>query len=189
MSMALILNIVLTVFTTVSIAAIAWWARKHPNRAKEYPERVRMPKVLAIFGWICLCVGLLMGLLAFTSARAPLGARIASVAILLGGMAFLVMYRNFYVVPGAHEVVFRSVLGKENVLSYSDITYYNLGTLKGQQFLMVKSSNGIKLSLNVSAYDMTPLLRAIEFREVTGRWPVRPAVSAQESQKNAWGQR
>lgn len=180
MSTALILNITITVFTTVSIAAIAWWARKHPNRSKDYPERVRMPKVLPIFGWICVSVGLLMGLVAFTSDRAPLGARIASVAILLGGMAFVAMYRNFYVAPHAYEVAFRSVLGKEHVLVYSDIAHYSIGMLKGQQFLTVNSVQGVKLSLNVSAYEMTPLLRAIDFREVTGRWPVRPEATAQD---------
>lgn len=177
MSTAQILNIAIMVFTTVSIAAIAWWARKHPNRSKEYPERVRMPKVLPIFGWICVAVGLLMGVFAFTTARAPLGARIAAVAILLGGIAFVAMYRNFYVAPRPYEVAFRSVLGKEHVFAYSDIAHYTVGTLRGQQFLTVKSIHGVKLSLNMSAYDMTPLLRAIDFREVTGRWPVRPEVT------------
>lgn len=181
MSTVLILNIFITVFTTVAIAAVAWWARKHPNRSKEYPERVRMPKVLPIFGWICVSVGLLMGLFAFTTDRAPLGARIASVAIFLGGMAFVAMYRNFYVAPGAYEVAFRSVLGKEHVLAYSDIAHYSIGMLKGQQFLTVKSVQGVKLSLNVSAYDMSPLLSAIDFREVTGRWPVRPEATAQDN--------
>ena len=179
MSTELILKVIIAVFTTVSIAAVAWWARKHPNRSKEYPERVRMPKVLPIFGWICVSVGLLMGLFAFTTDRAPLGARIASVAIFLGGLAFVAMYRNFYVAPRAYEVAFRSVLGREHRFAYSDIAYYSVGTLKGQQFLTVKSVHGVKLSLNMSAYDMTPLLRAIEFREVTGRWPVRPEVTAQ----------
>ncbi len=108
MSTAQILDIAITVFTTMSLAAIAWWARKHPNRSKEYPEQVRMPKVLLILGWICVCVGLLMGLVAFSSddARDPIAFRIASVAIFLGGMAFVAMYRNFYVAPRTYEVAF-----------------------------------------------------------------------------------
>jgi hypothetical protein len=180
MSTELILKLIIAVFTTVSIAAVAWWARKHPNRSKDYPERVRMPKVLPVFGWICVCVGLLMGLASFTTARAPLGARIASVAIFLVGMAFIAMYKNFYVAPRDYEVAFRSVLGKEHLIAYSDIASYNVGMLKGQQFLTVKSIHGVKLSLNMSAYDMTPLLGAIDFREVTGRWPVRPEVATQD---------
>ena len=72
------------------------------------------------------------------------------------------------------------MFGKEHLLAYSDIAHYSVGTLKGQQFLTVTSIDGVKLSLNMSAYDMTPLLRAIDFREVTGRWPVRPEVTAQD---------
>ncbi len=75
---------------------------------------------------------------------------------------------------------FRGVLGKEHLLAYSDIAHYNVGTLKGQQFLTVRSIHGVKVSLNMSAYDMTPLLGAIDFREVTGRWPVRPEVTTQD---------
>ena len=94
------------------------------------------------------------------------------------------MYRNFYVAPRAYEVAFRSVLGREHVFAYSDIAHYSVGTLKGQQFLTVKSIHGVKLSLNMSAYDMTPLLRAIDFREVTGRWPVRPEVTEQDIKRS-----
>ena len=108
----------------------------------------RLPKVLPIFGWICLCVGLLMGLFALTSTRAPLAARTASAAIFMGGMAFVVMYRNFYVAPRAYEVAFRSVLGKEHVLPYSDIAQYRVQTLKGQQFLTVKSSHAATTTMS-----------------------------------------
>lgn len=179
MSIALILKLLITMFVTLSIAAVAWWARKHPNRSKEYPERVRMPKVIPIVGWLFLCVGLLMGLLSFLTPDAPLGARIASAAIFVGGMAFVAMYRNFYVTPRAYEVAFRSVLGTEHVIPYSDITHYSLGMLRGQQFLTVKSIHGAKLSINASAYDMSPLLRAIDFHQVTGSWPVRVEVPAE----------
>lgn len=178
MSLALVLELLITAFITVSIAAVAWWARKHPNRAEEYPERVRMPKVLPIFGWLCVCVGLLMGLLSFFTPGAPLGARIASVAIFVGGLAFVGMYRNFYVAARDFEVAFRSVLGTEHVMAYCDIVDYSSGVLRGQQFLTVKSVHGVKFSINASAYDMSPLLRAIDFHQVTGRWPVRVEVPA-----------
>lgn len=179
MSPALILNIVITTLVAVLIATISWWARKHPNRSKEYPEQIRMPKVLLIFGWICLCLGLVMGLFAFTSARAPLAARIASVAIVVCGMAFVAMYRNFYVAPRAHEMAFRTVLGKEHVLLYSNIAHYRVQMMRGQPFLTVKSNDGVGLTLNIKAYDMTPLMRAIDFHEATGRWPGRAEVSAE----------
>lgn len=70
---------------------------------------------------------------------------------------------------------------RNHLIAYSDIAHYNVGTLKGQQFLTVKCVHGAKLSLNMSAYDMTPLLRAIDFREVTGRWPVRPEAAVHDA--------
>lgn len=39
----------------------------HPNRAKDSPERVRRPKLIAVVGWLFGAVGLLMGLVDFTS--------------------------------------------------------------------------------------------------------------------------
>lgn len=132
-----------------------------------------MPKVVAFVGWLFVCVGLLMGLVGFASPEGPLGAGIASVAIIAGGMAFVAMYRNFYVVTYAYEVVFRSVLGKERKIPYSEIQHYHLQTMKGQRFLTVKSIHGVKLSLNIDAYDMKPLLRAIDYHQATGCWPVR----------------
>lgn len=175
MSTESILKVLIMAFAAMFIAAVAWWARKHPNRSKEYPERVRMPKVVPGVGWLFLVVGLLMGLVAFTSdhARDPLAFRIASLAVVVGGVVFVLMYRNFYVAPRDFEVAFRSVLGKEHILHYSDIAHYSFQTLKGQPYLTVKSVNGVKLSLNIRAYDMTPLLRAIDFHQVTGHWPAR----------------
>jgi hypothetical protein len=38
----------------------------------------------------------------------------------------------------------------------------------------------VKLNLNTNIYDMTPLLRAIEIRDKTGHWPVRPAAEPQD---------
>lgn len=179
MSTGLILNIVITALVAILIATISWWARKHPNRAKDFPERVRMPKVLAFLGWLCLFTGLLMGLFAFTHPRAPLGAQIASVAIALGGLGFVFMYRNFYVVPRSHEVSFRTVLGKEHLVPYSDIVHYDVRMLRGQPFLTFKSRDGVKLTLNIGAYDMTPLMRAIDFHRVTGRWPGREEATVE----------
>ncbi|MFC8040233.1 hypothetical protein ACFUOZ_12835 [Paenarthrobacter sp. NPDC057355] len=175
MSVELVLKIIIMVVVAMFIAAVAWWARKHPNRSKEYPERVRMPKVVPGVGWLFIAVGLLMGLVAFTSdhARDPLPFRIASVAIVVGGVVFVLMYRNFYVAAREHEVAFRSVFGKEHLLCYSDIARYSFQTLKGQPYLTVKWVNGVKLSLNIRAFDMTPLLRAIDFHQVTGHWPAR----------------
>ena len=72
MSTALILKLTIATFATLLIAAIAWWARKHPNRSKEYPEQVRMPKAVPFVGLAFPePVGLLMGLFAFAFGPRP----------------------------------------------------------------------------------------------------------------------
>lgn len=180
MSAAQFLEISITTGATLAIAAVAWWARKYPNRSKTHPERVRIPKVVPIVGWLFVSVGLLMGLWAFTSVDGPLGARIGSTAIIIGGLAFLAAYRNFYVVPGAYGIAFRSVLGNEHEHLYSDIVHYSAGVTKGQRFLTIKFVDGAKLSLNITAYDVTPMLRAIDFHHATGRWPVRTEAPQQD---------
>lgn len=172
MSLALLLKIIITTATTLAIAAIAWHARKYPNRSKDYPERVRMTKFVPFIGWLFICVGFLMGLGSLAAPGNPLGMQIASAAIILGGAAFVVMYRNFYVAASTYEVAFRSIRGKDHLIRYRDIVHYQAQMMKGQQFLTIKSVHGPKLSLNISAYDMTPLLRAIDFHRATGRWPV-----------------
>ena len=166
------LEATLNIAMTLAIAALAWWARKFPNRSKDYPERVRMPKFIPFLGWLFVAVGLLMGLLAFSTSEDRLGIGISSAAVLAGGITFIAMYRNFYVAAAKYEVVFRSVLGKEHVLPYREIVHYQVSPLRGQQFLEVRNANGVKLSLNISAYDPGPLLRAIDYHRVTGRWPV-----------------
>lgn len=175
MSAAVILKFVIMSCAALFIAGIVWWARKHPNRSKQYPEQVRMPKVVAFIGWLFVCVGAIMALVAFTSEDAddPIAFRIASVAIVVGGVAFVMMYRNFYVAPRAYEVAFRSILGREHVLAYSDIVYHRVVAMNGQPILTVKSADGVKLSLNIRTFDMSPLLHAIDFHEATGRWPGR----------------
>jgi len=173
MSTELILKIVIGAIVAGLLAVGTWWARKHPNRSKEYPEQVRLPKVVPFIGWLFLGFGLLMSLVSFSYAPSPLGSRITAVAIFLAGLAFVLMYRNWYVAPRAHEVAFRTVLGKEHVVPYGEIAHYRVQVMKGQPILTVKSVHGAKLSLNIRTFDVTPLMTAIDFHKVTGRWPAR----------------
>ncbi|VXC29357.1 conserved membrane hypothetical protein [Arthrobacter sp. 9V] len=171
MSTESILKVLIMALVAIFIAAIGWWARKHPNRSKQYPEQVRLPKVVPIIGWLFLSFGFLMSLVSFSYDPSPLGARITAVAIFLGGLVFVLMYRNWYVAPRAHEVAFRTVLGKEHVVPYTDIAHYRVQVMKGQPILTVKSVHGAKLSLNIRTFDVTPLMTAIDFHQVTGHWP------------------
>ncbi|MFF2675887.1 hypothetical protein ACFVRT_04750 [Arthrobacter koreensis] len=167
------LQIAITAGVTLAIALISWWARKHPNRAKDHPERIRPPKVVPGVGWLFIAVGLLMGLAALSIENPEIGMVISSVAIFLGGLAFLWIYRQVYVAPRPYELAFRKIFGPEQVLPYSDIVDYRMQRLKGQPFLWVRFANGVKYSLNVNAFNVAPMMQAIDFHRATGRWPVR----------------
>jgi hypothetical protein len=73
------------------------------------------------------------------------------------------------------------VLSNEHVIPYSEITQYRVQMLKGMPLLTLKSVHGITLNLNISAYDMTPLMRAIDFHQATGEWPVPATVPGRSS--------
>lgn len=185
MDSALILNFIqnfllLTVVWAL-IASVVWWARRKPNRSKEYPEQIRLPKIVPIVGWMFLAMGLLMASAAFTSDDAddPLAFRIASVAVFLGGLAFVMMYRNWYVAPRVDEVAFRTVLGREHVVPYSDIATYHVVHVNGQPILKVKSIHGARLTLNLRTFDVPLLAQAIQFHEAYGRWPGRGEMYSQ----------
>ncbi|MCC3298082.1 hypothetical protein [Arthrobacter caoxuetaonis] len=172
MSTGTILQIAIPTGMTVSIALISWWARKHPNRSKDHPERIRPPKVVPAVGWLFVAVGLLMGLAALSIEDPEIGMVISSVAIFLGGLMFLWIYRKVYVAPRQYELAFRKIFGPEHVLPYSDIVDYRMQRMRGQPFLWVRFANGVKYSLNVNAFNVAPMMQAIDFHRATGRWPM-----------------
>lgn len=172
MSTGTILQIAIPTGMTVSIALISWWARKHPNRSKDHPERIRAPKVVPTVGWLFIAVGLLMGLAALSIEDPEIGMVISSVAIFLGGLMFLWIYRKVYVAPRQYELAFRKIFGPEHVLPYSDIVDYRMQRMRGQPFLWVRFANGVKYSLNVNAFNVAPMMQAIDFHRATGRWPM-----------------
>jgi len=176
MSTETVVKFVMVAFAVLLIVAVRWWARKHPNRSKEYPDRRRMVKFIPIVGWLAVIVGALLAIFVSFTDEDALAQYITSVAMLLGGTGFLLMYRNFYVAPREYEVAFRTVLGKERVITYTEIARYSVMP----PFVSIKSAKGVKLDLNINIYDMTPLLRAIEIRDATGHWPVHPAVDPQD---------
>lgn len=167
-----ILQITITTGVVVFIALISWWARKHPNRAKDHPERIRLPKVFPAVGWLFIALGLLMGLAALSITDPDTGMVISSGAILLGGVLFLFMYRNFYVATAQYEIAFRKAIGPEYVLPYSSILSYRTQRTKGTRIVTVTFANGVKLSLNINTFNVAPMLQAIDFHRATGRWPL-----------------
>ncbi len=170
------LKILLVLAVLILIGAAVARLRGRPNRSAQHPERQRMPRLVPIVGALFVAIGLLLGLAAFTEqdpAGMLLPMRIAAVLIALAGVAFLIMYRNFYVAPRADEVAFRTVFGREAVIAYSDIVDYTVKGTGLQLVLTIRAASGPRLRLNVRLYDMSPFLRAIEFRQKNGRWPLR----------------
>ena len=176
MSAETVLKFAIVAFAVLLIVAGRWWARKHPTGSKEHFDRRRMYKIFPIFGWLFVIVGSVMFLFAVLTNENVSGASIGCGAIVLIGTGFLLMYRNFYVAPRDYEVAFRTMLGKERVITYTDIDRYSAMP----PFVYIRSAKGVKLNLNTNIYDMTPLLRAIEIRDATGHWPVRPAAAPQD---------
>lgn len=165
---------VMFIVMVVVVPASVWWFRRHPNVSQRYPSRQRMPRFVAVFGWVQLVVGLLMTLVSFGSSDVddPLAFRIASIAILFGGVLFLAMYANWVIAVERDVVHYRSVLGREDRIVYSDIVDYRMREVNGQPNLRVTAFNGTKFAVNPVAYDVTPLLNAITYKEERGRWPL-----------------
>ena len=176
MSAETVVKFVIIACAVLLIVAIRWWARKHPNRSKEHHDRRRMIKIFPVFGWLFVIVGSVMFLFAVLTNENVSGASVGCGAIVVIGTGFLLMYRNFYVAPRDYEVAFRTMLGKERVITYTDIDRYSAMP----PFVYIRSTKGGKLNLTTNIYDMTPLLRAIEIRDATGHWPVRPAGDPQD---------
>lgn len=174
MSTVALTKVALLIVVVALVPAVVWWMRRHPNRSKQHPDRQRMPKLVAVVGWMLLVVGVLMSLVAFTSSDAddPTAFRIASVAILFGGVLFLMMYRNWYVAPERDAVHYRTLMSREDRIVYSDIVDYRMAEANGQPKLRIRASSGAELALNPAMYDMSPLLAAIRFKEARGRWPL-----------------
>lgn len=135
---------------------------------------MRMPIFVPLAGWLLLAVGFLLALSAFTSRYTAdlLPMRIASLVVGAGGVFFLVMHNNWYVDARSDEVQFRTILGRESVIKYVDIVDYRMRQVSGQPRLQVRSSTGVKFTINPRIFPVEPLFDAIKFRDRAGRWPL-----------------
>lgn len=160
---------------TILVSAVAGaWFSMRPRRIKNASGRMRLPKFVPLIGWFLVVVGALMSLVAFGDPPEDdaLAMQIASIAIALGGLAFLFWYRNFYVAAGPDEVAFRTFFRTEKTIRYADIVSYSMRSQNGMPMLDIKDAHGTRLSLNPNMYALGPLLAAIDFREHMGRWPL-----------------
>lgn len=171
----------LTVVVHIAVAAIAGWlaveaahyARRHPNRDRRDPARLRLLKLFPVVGWVFVVLSIPMILLSDASDDEDRTAMaIASFAILAGGTLFLVMYRNWYVAFGDEEVAFRTLWGVTRSFRYAEIADYTIvGSTQGPM-LTIRTERGVRLSLNIRMYDASPLLAQLQFHQTHGRWAI-----------------
>ncbi|MBS1675690.1 MAG: hypothetical protein JSS74_17205, partial [Actinobacteria bacterium] len=135
---AIVVKVLLVAAVIILVAAAIARMR---GRRRVGPVRQRMPWFVPVAGGVIAVIGGLMTLASFT-AENPDGAlwpmRIASVLLMLGGFALLLMYRNFYVEARADEIAFRTIWGREWLIPYSDIIDYSVRTSSGRLVLTVR---------------------------------------------------
>jgi hypothetical protein len=175
-----VLRIVIYAAVALFVLGVARYARKRPNRAKDHPDRVRLPKIIPVIGWLFVIVGGLMGLASLAASEGTdlLGMRIASVAIIGFGVFFLVMYRNWFIEGQAEQITHRTSLGRLQTIAYRDITEYRVIPVQGRQMLTVRATGGRKLQLNVAMFDVTPMADFLRLKAERGRDPLPAELAA-----------
>lgn len=152
--------IVLIAIALVGVLVARFFRRITP--AKAVQRRQRMPLLVAIAGVVLIAAGFILSLAAFTSRYTEqlLPARIASVALVLVGLAVLVAYRNWFLEVGADAVRFRTILGQERRIAYRDVVSCRPVSAFGRERVVVRSADGQKLSVDTGRYDVAPLVDA-----------------------------
>ena len=159
-----VLRIVLFAAVGVLIALAGMYVRKFPNRAKKNSQAQRMTKLIAFVGWLTLVLGVIIALVAFSSAEDEdlLPMRIAGIAMIAGGFFLLFMYRNFYVIPGEQDIDFRGIFGQRNRIVYREIDTFSVSSNQAGPLINIRSIDGTKLSLSPTIYDLSDLLDYVQ---------------------------
>lgn len=160
---AFVLKIVLLAVALVVVAVLVRSLFVRPDRAKAADTRIRLPRYVAYTAAALLALGLLTGMLGFGSGdmRDPVPFRIASVALVVVGLLVLLVYRNWYLAPGADAVAFRTIFGAERVIRYRDIVSHRVSGSGRRRMLVVKATDGTRLRVNTSASDVSALVAAL----------------------------
>ncbi len=160
--------------------------REHPNRAKENPQRIRMPRFVPFVGLAIVGCGLaaLYSSIAHPEPDKILSTRLGATALFAIGTLFLWAYRNWFVDVRPDRVSFRRFGRRVKTIRYSDIVRYRVEDGNGSRSLMVRSGDGTVLHLNITLFDATPLLQHITRLEEDAR--LREAH--EQRQRGAWGQ-
>lgn len=168
-----LVQVVGPVLLTLVIVAFAGWtsvrARNHPNRTKKNPNRTRMPRFVVFVGALIGLLGLPTLVTGLFMPESEIGPTIAGACMILGGAFFFYLYANWFVDVGPDRVVFRGFGRRVKTIWYSQVVKYRIEDANGRRILMVKSSDGTVLNLNITMFDAGPLLQYIAWLEEQAR--------------------
>ena len=175
-----------TILMVVAVSIAAWAgmrARKHPNRAKKNPNRTRLPRFIVFIGALIGLLGLPTLATGLLMPESEIGPTIAGACMILGGAFFFYLYANWFVDVGPDRVTFRGMGRRVKTIWYSQIVKYRIEDANGRRSLMVKSSDGTVLNLNITMFDAEPLLQYIAWLEEQAR----AQAAREQQQRGAWG--
>lgn len=152
--------IVLIAIALICVLVARFFRRVTP--AKAVLRRQRMPLLVVVAGAVLLVAGFVLSLAAFTSRYTEqlLPARIASVVLVVVGIAVLVAYRNWFLEVGSDAVRFRTILGQDRRIAYRDIVSRRTIAVFGRARVVVRSADGQKLSVDAARYDVSAVIAA-----------------------------
>lgn len=162
---ALVLKIVLFAAAVIFVLIVVrrFFVRTKPG-ATVIP-RIRLHRFWGFGAVLLLVLGLLAGILGFGSGngeiRDPLPFRIASVVLVVAGLLVLWAYRNRYVEPGADAIRFRTIFGAERMIRHRDIASHRVVGRGRRRMLVLTSTGGTRLRVDLSAPGLAPLRAAL----------------------------
>lgn len=173
---ALVLKIVLVVIALLFVVVIVRSLFLRPNSSAKQIVRIRLHKGVGIVAAALLALGLFASVLGFGSGdmRDPVPFRIASVVLVVAGLLVLLAYRNWYLEPGRDAIAFRTVFGAERVIRHRDIVAQRSTVRRGRRTLVVTSSDGTRLRVDVTRHGLTHFAATAERAAAAHRAPAQP---------------
>ena len=161
-----LIGAILTSALVIIVGAVARRARVRPNISSEAPSRMRLPRIVPFAGIIIFIPGLMILLLGIPAGDPEdiVPMTTAGIAMVLGGLFFIWLYRRWYVDIRPDRVIFRGFAGEKTIL-YHEIINYRFYQQNGKPNLRVKSANGATLNLDLATFDGSYLLQYIAWLE------------------------
>lgn len=161
-------------FTITFVTLFGILAKRRPNSDKKDKGAIRQPKIIAVTAWLFIIVGTLFLLVSIPRISDPddgLGMLLTSLFILLFGFLFLTIYKNWYIDVRPDKIIQRTAFGKMKQVRFDSIKDYLFSRNGFVPMITVWGLDGVSIAVNRAAFDVAPLLRAIEYHQENGMWP------------------